>query len=71
MDGKKYVDYMNEIYFSVDRIIVPDGKYLVIYSVDNPKVALILFNKPILDSDDIDSLINVSVDKNDIKWYML
>lgn len=53
------------------NVIVPGGKYLVIYSASNPKSSIILFDKPLIDSINIDSMNKLGVNKDDINWLDL
>lgn len=54
-----------------DDIIVPDGKYLVIYAVDDPEVSILLVDNPIRDTINLDSLNALGVDKSKISWLDL
>ncbi|MGK0175560.1 MAG: hypothetical protein ACI9AT_001947 [Ulvibacter sp.] len=53
------------------NVVVPNGKYLVVYSTSNPKSSILLFDKPLIDTINIDSLNKLGVVQEDINWLDL
>ena len=52
-------------------LIVPDGKYLVVYAKTDPSINLFLFDKPIEDTINLDSLNAIGVHEDDIRFWGL
>lgn len=72
VEGKKLRGSYTELSINArDDIVVPNGKYLVIYAVEDPEVSILLIDKPIKDTIDLDSLNTLGVDKSDIHWLDL
>jgi hypothetical protein len=71
VNGVKTKGSYTELVKSAKEIVVPNGKYLVVYSTSNPNVSILLIDKPITDTINIDSLNELGVDKNDIDWTKL
>ncbi|MEM6967232.1 MAG: hypothetical protein AAF573_20890, partial [Bacteroidota bacterium] len=51
-----------------NEVKVPNGKYLVIYSIKNPKINIIVENRPVLGDINLDSLNSIGVNSDYIDW---
>ena len=56
---------------NIKKIKAPNGKYLVVYSSRNPEYNILLIDKPIIDTINIDSLNAIGVEEDDIDWTKL
>ncbi len=73
VDDKKFEGTYTEssMFHQNQKVIVPNGQYLVVYSSKNPEIKSFLPNKPIIGEIDVDSLSRVPVAKEDIDWKRL
>ncbi|MFT6020840.1 MAG: hypothetical protein ACI9CQ_003646 [Saprospiraceae bacterium] len=69
VDGNRFRGTYVELSFNAKEIVVPDGKYLVLYSASNPELNQLLVDKPILDNIDIDSVNLVGFNEEDLSWF--
>ncbi len=71
-DGEKVTGSLSKYNLPLKRNVkIPGGKYLVIYSTKRPEISILLINRPVLDSIDVDSLLSLPISKNEIRWYKL
>ena len=71
VNGSWLDGWETEVFGRGKDVVVPKGYYVVVYDEFEPKNSILLIEKPIenIKKTNLDSIRNMELDQNDVKWF--